>query len=89
MLMITRNQIEKKVIILIIRDLLDIQEILSEIDTITDIIYATYKGADEIKQDNFELEGAFLTNEIYKRTKAIQDFLDIKRKAIREAKERL
>ena len=89
MLMITHNQIEKKVIILIIRDLLDIQEILSEIDTITDIIYATYKGADEIKQDNFELEGVFLTNEIYKRTKAIQDFLDIKRKAIREAKERL
>lgn len=89
MLMITRNQIEKKVIILIIRDLLDIQEILSEIDTITDIIYATYKGADEVKQDDFELEGAFLTNEIYKRTKAIQDFLDIKRKAIREAKERL
>ena len=89
MLMITHNQIEKKVIILIIRDLLDIQEILSEIDTITDIIYATYKGVDEVKQDDFELEGVFLTNEIYKRTKAIQDFLDIKRKAIREAKERL
>ena len=87
--MITHNQIEKKVIILIIRDLLDIQEILSEIDTITDIIYATYKGADEVEQDDLELEGVFLTNEIYKRTKAIQDFLDIKRKAIRKAKKRL
>ncbi|WP_304154395.1 hypothetical protein [Megamonas hypermegale] len=74
---------------MIIRDLLDVQEILSEIDTITDIIYATYKGADEVKQDDFELEGVFLTNEIYKRTKAIQDFLDIKRQATHEARERL